>query len=325
MHSRLLFSSLSSLLLITAACGDDKGGESATESPTTGMSTTSATTESPTTGSDTTGTPTTSTTAEPTTTSSPTTSMGGTTGMGACDTQNGDEDADGDGVANKGDNCPCDPNPNQLDFDADAVGNVCADPLIFQVINGTPPEFNKLDTKASAGMGPLSCNFDVGLIAIGGDVQVTLDDQGTGMVYVNSLSFADAKNLVCDLVILNVKLDIQMLMTKGDMPFMVGFPFTVADHDMGMVTGMMDKPHTMLVNGTINITESSNPDLAPPGPAPLMDVPGQFPPGVVTVTNAGKDVKIDFADKDSLMLMQTTMTGITIKLTGLTGTLQMTM
>lgn len=310
MNSRLLFSSLSSLLLLASACGDDGGAGSATDTPTTGASTTDTpTTGNPTTGSDTTGSD---------TTGAPTTSMGGSTGGG-----NGDQDSDG--ILDADDNCPADANANQLDFDGDAIGNVCDDPLIFQVINGTPPDFNKLDTSASAGMGPLSCMFDVGLIAIGGDVQVKLDDEGTGMVFVNSLSFADAKNLVCDLVIVKVTLDIKMLMTMGDMPFMVGFPFTVADHDMGMVSGMMDKPHTMLVNGTIDVTMSSNEMLAPTGPAPLMDVPGNFPAGMVTVSNAGKDVKIDFADKDSIMLMQTTMTGITIKLTGLTGTLQMTM
>lgn len=251
--------------------------------------------------------------------------MSGTTGGGACDTSDGDADADLDGVNNKTDNCPCDANPNQLDFDGDAVGNVCDDPMAYGVVNGTPPDFNKLDTNASAGMGPLSCKFPVPLVVIGGSAQVTLDDQGTGKVWVELQNFADVKDLKCDLVVVNVTLNIEKLVIAGDMPFMVGFPFTVADHDMGMVTGTMDMPHSIMVNGTINVTQSSNPDLAPTGPNELMDVPGAFPPGVVTVSSAGKDFKAVFDDTDSVILMQTTMTGITIKMTGLKGTLQLTM
>jgi Secretion system C-terminal sorting domain/Thrombospondin type 3 repeat len=34
-------------------------------------------------------------------------------------------DSDGDGIANSLDNCPSNPNPNQLDTDGDGVGNVC--------------------------------------------------------------------------------------------------------------------------------------------------------------------------------------------------------
>lgn len=324
MHSRLLFSSLSSVLLLAAACGDDRGDTSATEAATTGTPTTGTPTtgEDPTTG--TTGTPTTSTTEEPTT-SPPTTDPGSTTGSGACQVAPDANDEDGDGVANMADNCPCDQNPNQLDYDGNAVGNVCDEPLRFQVIDGTPPEFNKLDTTASAGMGPVSCEFPVALIAIGGDVQVELDDAGQGKVFVSSVSFADAKNLECNLFVVNVKLDISKLVTMGDMPFVVGFPFTVQDHDAGTLSGMMDAQHSINVNGTINITESSNPDLAMPGEAPLENVPGNFPAGMVTVSNAGQNMQIMFDDGGSTVLEQMTMTGITIKLTGLKGTLKMAM
>src|SRR5690554_4895659 len=36
-----------------------------------------------------------------------------------------DEDADGDGIVNRRDNCACTPNPDQLDRDGDGVGDAC--------------------------------------------------------------------------------------------------------------------------------------------------------------------------------------------------------
>lgn len=305
MSSRLLSTSLCSLLALSfAACGDDKGDPTSATDPGT-----SSTTDEPTTTD-----PSTTSTTEPTTSGSTSTTT----------TTTGDADMDGDGLLDKEDNCPMAANPNQLDYDGDAIGNVCDDPLRFQIISGTPPEFNQLDTEASAAMG-LMCKFPVNLIAIGGDVQISLDDAGLGKVFAASISFADTPELTCDLVLVNVKLKIQKLVITGDMPFLVGFPFTTADHDAGNLNGMMDMPHPIIIDGTINITESSNPDLAPPGEAPLMMVPGAFPAGQVAASGAGKDVQLTFDDNSSTVLEQMTMTGITIKLTGLKGTLKLTM
>jgi hypothetical protein len=324
MYSRPLFTSLASLLLLASACGDDGKETSATAATEPGSTSGSPTTDTPTTSTTDPGTSSSTTDDTTSTTEPPTTTEPGTTGQMGCAAPADGADEDGDGIANMVDNCRCDPNPNQLDFDENAVGNACDMPLRFGIVSGTPPDFNKLTTTASAEM-TLSCNFPVDLIVIGGELQVALDDNGLGKIYAASLSYADTPELECDLVIVNVKLKIEDLITTGDMPLVVGFPFMVADHMAGMVTGMMDAAHTIIINGTINVTQSSNPDLAMPGPQPLMDVMGAFPAGVVTVTKANNEAQIVFDDDNSTVFEQTTRSGITIKLTGLKGTLKMTM
>lgn len=326
MHLRPLFTSLASLLLLSSACGNDRGETMTTAGMTEPGSTTApgTTTDTPTTGGTTGPDATSTSTTDMPTTDTPTTEPGTTTGMSGCAAPADDADEDADGVANKDDNCRCDANPNQLDFDENKVGNVCDMPIRFGVVSGTPPDFNKLTTEASAEM-TLSCKFPVDLIVIGGELQVELDDNGMGKIFASSLSYADTPELECNLVIINVKLKIENLITAGDMPFAVGFPFQVADHMMGMVTGMMDMAHTIVINGTINVTQSSDENLVMPGPQPLMDVPGAFPAGMVTVTKANNEAQIVFNDKGSTVFEQTTESGITIKLTGLTGTLKLSM
>ncbi|WP_224192823.1 hypothetical protein [Nannocystis pusilla] len=320
---------LSSLILAGAACGDNGNNTSATES--TSSTTDAATATEPTTSTTTSGTPTTSTTSpdETTTTSTeePTTSTTSTTtGVtpGDCAAPADDADEDGDSIANKDDNCRCDANPNQLDFDGNSVGNVCDAPLVFSIADGAPPEFNKLDSEASASMGPIGCQFPVSLIGTGGDVEVMLDDEGTGKVYAATVNIADTPQLECNiLAIVNVKLVIKNLVITGPDAFTVGFPFTVADHNSGTVTGMMDMIHNIVVNGVIDVQESSNEQLAMTGESPLEDVPGSFPVGTVTVVNDGGQVTLDFDNDNHVVFMQTTMGGLEVKLTGLTGKLRL--
>ncbi|PCC72966.1 hypothetical protein SAMN02745121_09043 [Nannocystis exedens] len=242
---------------------------------------------------------------------------------GDCQAPADDADEDGDTIANKDDNCRCAANPNQLDFDGNSVGNVCDAPLSFTIADGTPPEFNQLDSTASAKMG-IGCEFPVSLIATGGDVQVMLDDEGTAKIFAAQLTFADTPELTCEIpLVLTVKLVIQDLVLTGLDAFMAGFPFTIPDHESGAVSGMMDMIHNIIVNGVINVTESSNEELAPTGESPLMDVPGSFPAGMVTVANAGEQITIDFNNADHIVFQQTTMDGLEITLTGLTGKLRL--
>lgn len=317
---------LAGLLLAPIACGDD-GGDASTGGPISSASATEApgTTDepTPTTGSNPTTVPGT-TTDDPTTGDTPTTTGDdGTTGdpVGCAAPADG-ADEDMDGVANMADNCRCVPNPNQLDFDANAVGNVCDVPLKFTIADGTPPEFNKLDTTAQAKSG-LSCQFPVSLIVLNGDVQVTLDDAGTAKLWASRLNFADTPELTCDLTLVKVKIKIQNFFADGQDAFAAGFPFTVPDHDSGTITGQMDTPQNILVSGIINVTESSAPDLAPIGESPLDMVPGAFPSGLATVANKGTGMSLVFDDSDSIVFMQTTMGGIEIKLSGLKGTLRL--
>lgn len=326
MQTRLLTPFLAGLLLAPIACGDDKGGSTGSESdgstsssPTTGQTPTTSTTADP--SGTTTDEPTPTTTDDPNPTTS--TSDGSSTGDPVgCQAPADGADEDADGVANMVDNCRCDANPNQLDFDGNAVGNVCDVPLKFTIADGVPPDFNKLDTTAEAEK-TLKCNFPVSLIIVNGDVQVTLDDVGTAKVYAAKLNFADTPELTCDLTLLKVKLKIQQFYADGQDAFAAGFPFTIPDHDSGTITGQMDIPQNILISGILNVTESSNPDLAMPGENPLEMVPGAFPAGLASVVNKGEQVSMVFDDSDSIVFMQTTMSGINIKLTGLKGTLRL--
>ena len=326
MQTRLLTPFLAGLLLAPIACGDDKGGSTGSESdgstsssPTTGQTPTTSTTADP--SGTTTDEPTPTTTDDPNPTTS--TSDGSSTGDPVgCQAPADGADDDADGVANMVDNCRCDANPNQLDFDGNAVGNVCDVPLKFTIADGVPPDFNKLDTTAEAEK-TLKCNFPVSLIIVNGDVQVTLDDVGTAKVYAAKLNFADTPELTCDLTLLKVKLKIQQFYADGQDAFAAGFPFTIPDHDSGTITGQMDIPQNILISGILNVTESSNPDLAMPGENPLEMVPGAFPAGLASVVNKGEQVSMVFDDSDSIVFMQTTMSGINIKLTGLKGTLRL--
>ncbi len=328
MQMRLLTPVIASLLAVAPmACkDDDKGGDASESASTTAPTTSGASATDPGTTTAVT-TPTTTgdaptTTADPTTGSDPTTGEDPTTGDPVgCQAPDDDADEDADGVVNASDNCRCDPNPNQLDFDANGVGNVCDAPLQFKIADGAPPEFNRLETTATA-KSTLSCSFPVNLIILGGDLQVALDDVGTAKVYAAKLNFADTPELVCDLIVVKVKLRIEQWFSDGDAPFDVGFGFAPADHDAGSITGMTDKPHSILVTGIINVTESSNEGLAMPGENPLEMVPGAFPTALATVTSAGQ-ASLTFDDKDSIVFTQTTMTGIEIKLNGLKGTLRL--
>lgn len=318
------------LLVPFAGCGDDSvgltdpepaaettGATGPTEAPS--MPTTSTTTgDVPTTGDiptdDTSTTEELPTTGDESTTGSPT----GCHGL----TGDGDDDDD-DGVANKADNCPCEANPNQLDFDGNTIGNVCDLPLKFTVLDGDPPGLNQLTTTAYAKKA-LECEFAVDLVARDGVVEVLLDDSGTASLYLSEVDYIDTPELDCELGPgISVKLRVQQFFAAGLDPFTVGFPFTLPDHQAGTLIGVTDAPHKILASAIINVTQSPNQALLPTGEEPLADIPGVFPTALVSVSEHGQQISLTFADDALVLFEQTTDTGITFKLTGLTGTLHL--
>lgn len=329
MNMRLMPAFACLLAVALPGCGDDKGDDAtAGGTSTTAPDGTSSSGQVPTTTDDSTTdvvVPTTTTDdPQPTGPDDTSTTDDSTTGEPVgCQAPADDQDEDADGVANSVDNCRCVPNSNQLDFDGNTVGNVCDEPLTFTLADGVPPEFNKLATNAKAGMSIISCQFPVDLIVVNGDVKVSLDDTGTAKFYSARLNFADTPELECNLGLVNVKLRIEDFFSEGPDPFVVGFPFTIPDHDSGTITGPTDSPHSILVSGIINVTESSNEGLAPKGENAIEMVPGAFPTGVATVSGAGQQIAVAFDNDDSVIFMQTTMGGIEIELRGLKGTLRM--
>ncbi len=327
MHTRLLTPLFFGLVAASlAGCGD-----SGSDTDTTTTTMPGPTTDGPTTGTDvptTTGdAPSTTTGDDPVTTTGddpvPTTTGDDTTGepVGCNVSPEGDEDSDG--VDNASDNCPCDANPNQLDFDGNGVGNVCDEDLVHTIADGTPPEFNSLVSEATAQQAIFSCKFPVTLIAIGGELRLRLDDEGQAQVYMHRVDFADTPELTCDLGLITVKLRLEEFYGDGVDPFAVGFGFSLEDHKSGEISGMTGTPHAVMIGGTINVTESSNPDLAMPGANDIEGVPGNFPVAVATATNTANNLALQFEDTDSVVFQQTTESGVEITLRGMTGTFRL--
>lgn len=315
------------ILAVLAGCGDDSvvpSEDETTAAATTGTrgepstSTTSPTTDDiPTTGemppddTSTGGAP--PTTGDPSTTGAPTECHGLVDG----------HDDDDDGVENTADNCPCEANPNQLDFDGDAVGNVCDLALKFSIVDGAPPEQNRLTTTAHAKK-TLECTFAVELDARDGVVEVELDDAGTARLHLASVQYADTPGLDCVLGEgITVKLEVQQFLAEGLDAATVSFPFALADHQAGALIGKTDAPHDIVASAIIDVTESPYEQLLPLGEQQLLAIPGVFPTAMVSILEAQQQLSLVFADDTLVLFEQTTEAGVAFKLTGLTGTLRL--
>lgn len=326
MYKRMIMAFHASITAVAlAGCGGDgiDVASSETTAATSGGSSTATAETTTTEGTPTTGeTPTTGGT--PTTGEMLTTGDESTTGEPAgCPVPGDGADADADGVANRVDNCRCDANPNQLDFDGDAMGNVCDRPLKFTTADGAPPELNLLATTAHAEKS-LDCDFGVNLVVLDSTIEVALDDAGNAKIFASRVNYADTPELSCDLGGgLIVKLKVQQFFAEGLDPFTVGFPFTLPDHKAGTLAGMTDAPHSILASAIINVTESPNELFLAKGEDALTAVPGVFPTAAVTVIGNGQQISLEFADQDTVLFEQTTEAGVKFRLTGLTGTLRL--
>lgn len=232
-----------------------------------------------------------------------------------------DGDADRDGVVNQADNCPCDANPNQLDFDGDGAGNPCDEPIHYTVLEGGLAD-NVLITEAKVKELVFTCTFPLDLRLIGASVWVRLDDEGGGAVWYEQLTFDETPVETCKLTIATMQVAIIDLYGLGSQPYAVGFPFTLEQHGAGTIEAVQDSPHDLELSAVLNIVESSNEKLAEPGEHQLDYLQSVFPPGAMTV-DAGGDLTVVFDDPGFAVYADETNSGLKVTLTGLTGTMRL--
>jgi len=79
-------------------------------------------------------------------------------GFGSGPGSGGNPDDDGDGLPNASDNCPSDPNPDQLDTDIDGIGDACDSPPGG---TGSVPAPSAFTTQAGAIGSPADCSSGV--------------------------------------------------------------------------------------------------------------------------------------------------------------------
>ncbi len=313
------------VLAAAPACGEaDPSGES--ESSTageTGTTGTTGTSESASTGpGSTSGTTTGTTSGETTGTTAPTGTTASTGGdVYPCGAPIDDGDEDRDGVANQADNCPCDANPNQLDFDGNGAGNLCDEPLHYTVLEGGNAD-NVLLTEAKVKELVFTCTFPLELRLIGASVRVRLDDEGGGAVWYEQLTFDETPVETCKLTIATMQVAIIDLYGLGSQPYAVEFPFSQEEHGSGMIEAMHESAHDLELSAVLNIVESSNEKLAEPGEHQLDYLQSVFPPGAMTVDVAG-ELTIVFDDPEYGVYADETNSGLKVTLTGLTGTMRL--
>ncbi|PRQ05881.1 hypothetical protein ENSA5_00500 [Enhygromyxa salina] len=229
-------------------------------------------------------------------------------------------DTDMDGVFDDADNCVAVPNPNQLDFDDNGIGNVC-DVQVFTNVSGTI----NTNANADAGAGG-SCSIPIQLTVTSGEVQIQLDDDAAVAAFdVVSLGFEDILDQECSLNFgakAYVSIKDFSIDNVGD-AFPVSMPHGQGPHDAGSIAGDSDAPHPILATGTL---EASTDPEAEPEPSDL-NLEGTLGIFTANITGAGAMGTLAWATPDHVVAMDTFMItepfplDINFELVGLVGSL----
>jgi hypothetical protein len=269
------------------------------------------------------GDPTTSGDGDPTTTGDgdpTTTGDGDPTTSGDGDPTDG-PDSDGDGIPDSIDNCPNDPNPNQLDFNGNGIGNVC-DTVVFNNVTGA------LTSTAVATSAAGNCNIPIDIIVTAGELHVQLDDDAAIAGFdIADMQVADILDKECSIAGQNVKVSIRdFVMANNGSPFPVSVPHSQAEHDAGTIAGNSSGPHPVLATGILDAEVNND----PPESSEL-ELDGSVPPFLANISGGGSTGTLAWSDPNYVLAMDQFEVdgpfGITItinfQLQGLVGTLDL--
>src|SRR5690606_34267762 len=167
------------------------------------------------------------------------------------------------------DNCPADPNPNQLDFDDNGSGNVCQPTYL----SGAGYVDSTLVIASSLG----DCEVPVEIYMHSGQIGLVLDDEATSVGIRVSKDFHDVE-VQCSLGEhqLAITIDDNMLFIAVNDLYQV--PHSLADHDAGIVQRQADDSAPLLVNGTFHAQLDGN-----PVESTFMNLAGPMPPIVADI------------------------------------------
>jgi hypothetical protein len=254
---------------------------------------------------------------------------GDTVGDGDGDGDQGDGDGDGDetsepdmdmdGVADASDNCPEIANPNQRDYDGNALGNVC-DTQVFSTVTGM------LNTTALAAAGIAGdCEIPLQIMVTGGQIRIQLDDDAALAAFeISNLQVADILDQECMLLVTATVSMTNFMMTNSGGDFPVNMPHSPAMHDAGQIAGESNADHPVLSTATMSASVNGD----PPMESELM-LEGAVPTFTANIMNGGESGTLSFADPDFVLAMDQFMIEepipvvIDFTLSGLVGSLNL--
>lgn len=222
-------------------------------------------------------------------------------------------DSDMDGTPDASDNCPDVPNPNQLDYDGNGMGNVC-DVQVFTSVMGM---FN---TTATADTQLGGCTIPLEIMVQGGEVLVQLDDDAAVAAFqINSLNIADLPTQVCSiggLIEAEVTLTNFVIANNGG-DFPVNMPHTLEQHDNGQIAGDSNGNYPVLATSDLTA------DVAGMATESTLELDGELPVFTANITMAGGMGVMSWLDPQHVVATTTLEEGLPVPLdfalTGMVG------